>query len=166
MTGILSHTGDDVGETKPSDRERIRMSHLLRILLVDDSVMIRKTISRALISEGHDVEVAQHGADCLKMLEASSTPFDLILMDLQMPVMDGIEATKRIRSMEKLAVIVPEDVEGMSALPPPSPRRIKIIGISANTVGEARDDCMACGMDGFIEKPLKMTTLKEYYLNL
>lgn len=134
----------------------------LKILLVDDSNLIQKTTSRSLIKAGHQVEIAQHGAECLKMLEESQTsPFayayDLILMDLQMPVMDGLEATRRIRALEKS--VMPEGSE--SSVPP----HITIIGVTANTEGEARTDCMKCGMDGYLEKPLKIAHLHEYILS-
>ena len=146
------------------------MPHL-KILLVDDSVMIRKTTSRTLTKEGHEVEVAQHGAECLKILEASKLasadagrfPFDLILMDLQMPVMDGLEATERIRALEHSMKPADNEEVGQVELP-----HIVIIGISAaaNTAGEAAEECLASGMDGFIEKPLRMKVLQEYYSKL
>ena len=159
MEGFIKSDGGDEGYGgQNSDADNMTSMHdkpCLKILLVDDSNLIQKTTSRALIKEGHKVEVAQHGAECLKMLEASqSAPceysFDLILMDLQMPVMDGLEATRRIRALEKGA---------SSATGSP---HILIIGVTANTEGEARDDCMDCGMDGFMEKPLRMKHFHEY----
>jgi CheY-like chemotaxis protein len=135
----------------------------LKILLVDDSVLIQKTTSRALIKEGHHVEVAQHGAECLEMLEASQLAtcvydFDLILMDLQMPVMGGLEATRRIRAMEKSAT----SGGGTSSSGP----HIKIVGVTASTEGEARSDCIDNGMDGFMEKPLVVKQLLAYISKL
>jgi CheY-like chemotaxis protein len=136
----------------------------LRILLVDDSALIRKATSRALIKEGHHVEMAQHGAECLKILEASqSNPceydFDLILMDLQMPVMDGLETTRRIREMEHA---VAQESDGGTCKNP----HITIVGATANTAGDSRADCMAIGMDGFMEKPLKIQNVQSYISNL
>ena len=168
MMGMLSQADDDVVDYDVSSRTAMPR---LKILLVDDSIMIRKTTSRALIKEGHQVEVAQHGAECLKVLEASKQgatdprrfDFDLILMDLQMPVMDGLEATKRIRTLEQ--AMESDDAAGNSA---GSRSRIMIVGISAaaNAMGEAYDECIASGMDGFIEKPLRIKAFQEYYSKL
>lgn len=140
----------------------------LRILLVDDSNLIRKATSRSLIKDGHHVQLAQHGAECLKILEASrdeSEPngygFDVILMDLQMPVMEGLEATRRIRAMEKDMTLVDIETGGWLGEDPSSPRGIVIIGVTANTEGDSRADCIKSGMDGFIEKPLKMHIFED-----
>jgi CheY-like chemotaxis protein len=156
----------------PADRSApvVDMSHL-KILVVDDSTLIQKGTSRALQKAGHKVEVAQHGAQCLKVLKASQLApdtcqygFDLILMDLQMPVMDGFEATRRIRALERDAVLPERD----SSDDYDDPRRphIIIIGVTANTEGEAKADCIGSGMDGFIEKPLKIADVQKYFTKL
>ena len=136
----------------------------LRILLVDDSILIRKATSRSLIQEGHDVELAQHGEECLRILErskpskeSSDFAFDLILMDIQMPVMGGLEATRCIRAMEESRMLENSGDGGCAH------SRIMIIGYSANTAVDAEVGCIESGMDGFIEKPLKMSSLQEYF---
>ena len=141
-----------------------KLPTFLRVLLVDDSALIRKTTSRSLIKDGHEVDVAQHGAEALKVLEESRVGsqtgdfgFDLVLMDLHMPVMDGLEATRRIRQLE--AAMVNENPDGGGS-------RIMIIGLSANTEGEVKADCLESGMDGFLEKPLKMNKFKKYVAKL
>jgi len=68
----------------------------LSILLVEDSVLIQKTTSKALQREGYEVDIARNGVECLRMIEKKI--YDFILMDLQMPVMDGIETTKEFES--------------------------------------------------------------------
>lgn len=148
----------------------------LKILLVDDSPLIRKSTSRALSKQGHEVAVAQHGAECLIALETSR--FDLILMDLQMPVMDGLEATKRIRELERKFSEENEEKSdgngdgnktGVSTTPSSLGiglhGSIIIIGVTANTAGDAYSDCMSSGMDGFIEKPLKIKLLGDFISN-
>jgi CheY-like chemotaxis protein len=161
----LKHVENDVKTfTVPvSTLETNDIPTSLRILLVDDSVLIRKTTSRSLSKEGYTVEVAQDGADCLKILEAAKSaegsdtfPFDVILMDMQMPVMDGLEATKRIREIENTSM---RRNNG-------KPYHIVIIGISANTESEARADCFDSGMDGFMEKPLLIKDFQKYYSKL
>lgn len=128
----------------------------LRILLVDDSVMIRKSVSRALTREGHIVALAQDGVDCLKVLESSDTLFDLVLTDLQMPVMGGLELAKNIRAKESL-MNCDEDGSVLKT------SAVKIVGFSAaSSVEEAEAECMACGMNGFMEKPLRMSPFQEY----
>lgn len=175
MLGFISQDGDSDQEELNS--HIIRRQHCgLRILLVDDSALIRKTTSRSLEKEGYCVQVAQHGAECLKVLAASRAAsetgeygFDLVMMDLQMPVMDGVEATRRIRAQERAdwetgagAGAGGEGGAGGAV----ARRRIKIVGVTANTEGEAREECMQSGMDGFFEKPVRMTHFHEYLATL
>ena len=166
----LAHCDDGlntfVSPESTSDSDDIPSS--LRILLVDDSALIRKTMSRSLSKEGYRVEVAQDGADCLKILEAEQRaqgsrtfPFDIILMDMQMPVMDGLEATKRIREIENTSIMKNNSEPFSSSLD--SRSHIIIIGISANTESEARADCFDSGMDGFMEKPVLVKDFQKYY---
>ena len=173
MSGIINRADSNAESVArnsmsiSSSRRRNRDGTHLRILLVDDSPLIRKATSRSLCKEGHHVEVAQHGAECLKMLaaadmtsETDSTSnleygFDLILMDLQMPVMDGIEATRRIRALEESETVAESGPKRAVQ------RHITIIGVTANSESEAREDCIDSGMDGFMEKPLKVHDLLD-----
>jgi CheY-like chemotaxis protein len=169
ISRIISHKQhDNNGEQESGHcfKPKYKEGRQLRILLVDDSLMIRKTTSRLLCKEGYAVEVAQNGSECLKILEstklatgASYYSFDVILMDLQMPVMDGLEATRRIRVLEH-TFMSDESKSGVTC------PHIMIIGITANTAGEAREDCMDSGMDDFIEKPLKMKSLQVCFFKL
>ena len=160
MTALMTRfmKQKSVSDDKRSDNSELKgLIPSLKILLVDDSILIQKTTARSLRKAGHAVEVAQHGSECLKMLELSQLApsvfaFDLILMDLQMPVMDGYEATRRIRALEQSA--------GEDSSP-----HILIIGVTANTESEARAECMESGMDGFMEKPLRVKEFEDYLAN-
>ena len=184
LSGFIKQDSGISIERTERAHQNDRTSRQLNILLVDDSILIQKATSRSLIKAGHQVEVAQHGAECLKILESSQLApsvyaFDLILMDLQMPVMDGFETTRRIRALEHAQAQAQAQTHALSsrndsdnsggccvACPPtPTPPHILIIGVTANTEGEARSDCMECGMDGFLEKPLRMNTLQDYLSN-
>ena len=89
---------------------------------------------------------ALNGNEALSALTATDAPeFALILMDVQMPFMDGIECTRRIRTWEQETK---------------QPHRVQIVALSANGDDEAcRRDCMACGMDGVLIKPIEHDTL-------
>ena len=119
----------------------------LSILLVDDSPTILKMSSMMLQRLGHTVITADNGAIAVKLVterfvECSGKSFDVILMDLQMPVMDGLEATRRIRELECSA---------RSSL-------IKhiIIGMSANSDHETSVNAYEVGVDAFLPKPFKL----------
>ena len=107
----------------------------LRILLAEDNIVNQRLISRILEKMGHTVVVANDGAAALRIL--SQQQFDLVAMDMQMPVMDGLEATQKIRLNELGAT-----------------RHIPIIAITANAFDDDRRKCFEAGMDGYVVKPV------------
>ncbi len=106
----------------------------LSLLLVEDNILNQKLIFLNLTRYGFSIDVANNGQEALDKLQERS--YDLVLMDLMMPVMDGMEATKRIREMEQ---------QRGSHTP--------IIGLTANTFDADREKCLAIGMDDFMAKP-------------
>lgn len=109
--------------------------HSGRILLAEDyepNILVAKTFGELF---GYDVDVAENGLYAIKMIRA--IPYDLILMDVQMPEMDGLQATRVIRQFER------------SAKRPPVP----IIGMTAHALDSARERCLEAGMDDYIAKP-------------
>ena len=113
----------------------------LRILLVEDEFINRTLAVSVLEREGWEVTVAENGRRALEILEIDS--FDVILMDIQMPEMNGYEATGAIRRQE----------QGKSRLP--------IIAMTAYAVKGDREKCLAAGMDGYISKPIRPDRLRE-----
>jgi CheY-like chemotaxis protein/signal transduction histidine kinase len=124
----------------------------IHILLVEDSILIQKTSKRALTKEGYFVDIARHGGECLEMVALKR--YDYILMDINMPVMDGLEATKRLRERERLM---------KESMDPPLPPPLCIIGISANGYADTVKEVLALGMDEFISKPLSLVQLTECF---
>jgi CheY-like chemotaxis protein len=114
----------------------------LRILLAEDNVVNQRLASRLLEKRGHLVTVATTGREALDLLERES--FDLVLMDVQMPDMDGLETTAIIRQREQ-----------------PSGRRTPIVALTAYTMKGDRERCLAAGMDNYITKPIDGAQLLE-----
>lgn len=108
-----------------------------RILLVDDYATNREVARRHLEAGGHCVSLACNGQEAIEAFENGN--YDLIFMDIQMPVMDGIEATKRIRDIEK----------GSG-----SASRVPILALTAHAVKEYIDACLQAGMDDYLIKPV------------
>jgi CheY-like chemotaxis protein len=102
---------------------------------VEDNDFNQMILRELLETAGASVQVAGNGREALKVLRASDVPFDLVLMDVQMPEMDGFEATRQIRADPALA-----------GLP--------IIAMTANAGEDDRARCLAAGMDGFESKPI------------
>jgi len=125
--------------TKHSVRENRKG---LRILLAEDNVVNQRLALAILTKKGHDVVVAGNGQEAVAMFEQE--PFDLILMDVQMPEMDGFEATARIREKEK---------ETMGHIP--------IIAMTAHAMKGDRERCLAAGMDGYLAKPVQPDVIAE-----
>jgi two-component system, sensor histidine kinase and response regulator len=135
---------DGAGQTtQVITRHSLREGRLpLRILLAEDNLVNQKLASRLLEKQGHLVVVAADGAQALGTLEKQS--FDLVLMDAQMPVMDGFECTAAIRRLEEN-----------------TRRHIPIIAMTAHAMVGDRKRCLEAGMDGYIAKPVHAHELYE-----
>jgi signal transduction histidine kinase/DNA-binding response OmpR family regulator len=117
----------------------------LRVLLVEDNAVNQRLASRLLEKRGHFVVVAGNGREALAALEKER--FDLVLMDLQMPVMDGFEATAAIRKKEGGGIHVP------------------VVALTAHAMKGDREKCLAGGMDGYLTKPIRPQELDELLEN-
>ncbi|OAN49255.1 hypothetical protein A6A04_03835 [Paramagnetospirillum marisnigri] len=111
----------------------------LQVLLAEDNPVNRKVATLILERSGHHVTGVVNGAHALRAVQES--PFDIVLMDMQMPEMDGLEATRRIRALDG-------DVA-----------RIPILALTANALAAEFERCMAAGMDGFVTKPFQIELL-------
>jgi len=121
----------------------------VRILLAEDNPVNQKLAKMMLTKAGHQVETAITGKEAIEKFTTSPADFDLIFMDMQMPEMDGTEATHRIRKWEKSEICNPK-----SAI-----KRVPIIALTANAMKEDRIKCFECGMDDYITKPINSMIL-------
>jgi signal transduction histidine kinase/CheY-like chemotaxis protein len=112
-----------------------------RILLVEDNTINQRVATGLLKKLGVEVEIADNGTRAVEL--ATRGGFDLVLMDMQMPVMDGLESTRRIRQSE------------------PTTHRTPIVGLTANAFATDREACLGAGMDGFLTKPVSLQKLES-----
>jgi two-component system, sensor histidine kinase and response regulator len=126
----------------PSPVEISGQSHKFRILLAEDNLVNQKVAVRLLERKGHRVVVAQTGREALAALDTG--PFDVVLMDVQMPDMDGLETTVAIRRREKC-----------------SGEHLPIVAMTASAMQGDREKCLAAGMDAYISKPIDPRKLIE-----
>ena len=115
----------------------------LRVLLVEDHPINQKLAINLIERAGHHVTLANNGEEGLNA--AMQQPFDLVFMDMQMPVMDGLEATRAIRAFEASH----------------DKKRVPIVAMTANAMPSDRQACEDAGMDGFLSKPFKAETLRQ-----
>ena len=116
-----------------------------RILLVEDNMVNIKLATRLLEKQGYKVTVAENGR--LGVEAAFKDEFDLILMDMQMPEMDGLAATREIRRREKESTA--------------DKRHVPIVAITANAMKGDREKCIEAGMDDYLSKPIKIETINQ-----
>ncbi len=121
----------------------------LSILLVEDNLLNQKFAIATLKKEGHKVEIAENGKIAVDMFK--NYKYDMILMDIQMPVMDGLEATKEIRKIEMNRKVKDP---------------IKIIAITAYVMERDRSMCLGAGMSEYLAKPFKPNELIDLITNL
>ncbi|MGA3007803.1 MAG: response regulator [Opitutaceae bacterium] len=131
--------GDKAGT---GGRAQPRRESILRALVVEDNFVNQKVAQRQLEKLGHRVEVANNGARALEMLALQK--YDVVIMDCQMPILDGYETTRCIRAGQV----------------PNLDRRVPIIALTAYAMESDRQKCLAAGMNEFISKPIRYEELK------
>ena len=113
----------------------------MRMLLAEDNIVNQKLASRLLLKMGYEIDIAQNGLEAVTSV--TQQPYDIVFMDMQMPQMDGLEATRKI--IEKLG----------------HENRPRIIAMTANALREDRERCLAAGMDDYISKPVNLKELHQ-----
>lgn len=128
-------------DTRPLKRSGGRSQTRLKALYAEDNVTNAQVMSELLKLQDIEIDIALNGRDAVKRFQEGE--YDLVLMDLRMPVMSGLEATRQIRSYEA------ETVRG----------RAPIIGVTAHSQAEDVQDCLAAGMDAHLPKPVRLEQL-------
>jgi signal transduction histidine kinase/DNA-binding response OmpR family regulator len=123
---------------QPQRREKIEPARLsrARLLLVEDNLVNQKVVLAILRKKGYRIDVANDGREAISALEARDADYDLVLMDVQMPVMDGLEATRVIRR-------------------DPRWERLPVLAMTAHAMNGDRERCLQAGMNGYISKPVQ-----------
>jgi CheY-like chemotaxis protein len=126
--------------------EDFSQQYPLRILIAEDNIVNQKLATRMLNKLGYQPDLARNGKEAIEMV--GHEHYDIILMDVQMPEMDGLEATRMIRTCLEVQPV--------------------IIAVTANVMLGDRDDCMQAGMDDYISKPIELNELlaqlEKWYL--
>jgi len=132
--------------TKYAGRREFRRQKTLNILLAEDNKINQKVAMKTLESFGHNVVLAENGNQALDKFKTGN--YDIVLMDVEMPELDGIEATRMIRKMEMEGILTGN-----------AKKRVKIVALTASTTKEDRERCLASGMDDYISKPFRQSEL-------
>jgi CheY-like chemotaxis protein len=130
---------------RPALDPEMSSHHPLRILLAEDNVVNQKLALRLLAQMGYRADVAANGLEVIQSLERQH--YDVILMDVQMPEMDGLEASRQICS------------RWSREARPDAPQRPRIIAMTANAMQGDREMCLAAGMDDYLSKPIRVDEL-------
>jgi len=131
-------------------QKKVKKSRPLNILLVEDNILNQKFAATTLSRAGHKVEIAENGKIAFEKFREMH--FDLIIMDIAMPIMDGLEATYMIRNYEKEQ----KDKNPANISPP-----IKIIAVTAHVIMTDREKCLSAGMDEYLAKPYRPKELTD-----
>jgi CheY-like chemotaxis protein len=113
----------------------------LKVLIVEDNMINQKVARRVLLQFGYATDLAENGKAAIEAVQRKK--YDLVFMDVQMPQMDGLEATRRI-----CGILMPAE-------------RPYIVAMTANAMKEDRELCLASGMDDYLSKPIRPGDVKE-----
>ena len=130
---------------KPKLDASMALHHPLRILLAEDNVVNQKLALRLLHQMGYRADLASNGVEAIECVERQ--PYDVVLMDVQMPEMDGLEASRRITAKWQ------------------AHERPRIVAMTANAMQGDREECLAAGMDDYVTKPIRVDALVEALAN-
>jgi signal transduction histidine kinase/DNA-binding response OmpR family regulator len=149
---LMTLLGGDDAPRSPEPKAKPKMDpgmaerHPLRILLAEDNVVNQKLALRLLQQMGYRADLASNGVEAIEALERQT--YDVVLMDVQMPEMDGLEASRQITTKW------------------PAGKRPRIIAMTANAMQGDREECMAAGMDDYVTKPIRVDALVEALHNV
>jgi signal transduction histidine kinase/CheY-like chemotaxis protein len=148
LTSLLAH-GSAPKRSKlanPKADPEMALRHPLRILLAEDNVVNQKLALRLLTQMGYRADLASNGVEAVESVQRQT--YDVVLMDVQMPEMDGLEASRRITTQW------------------PAGSRPHIVAMTANAMQGDRDMCLAAGMDEYITKPIRVEALVQALQNV
>lgn len=142
QVAVPEHELEGCSREEEGTADQVDEANRSKVLVVDDHPINQRLMVSMLDKLGYRADVAEDGNQAVEL--ARKCAYDFIFMDLQMPVMDGLEATSLIR----------QESSG-------SPDKTVIIAMTANVMEGIQDRCTAAGMDGYISKPLKLSSIKQ-----
>jgi signal transduction histidine kinase/DNA-binding response OmpR family regulator len=149
LMSLLAPDASDATHRPPSQKPTMDAGmasrHPLRILVAEDNVVNQKLALRLLQQMGYRADVASNGIEAVECVERQ--PYDVVLMDVQMPEMDGLDATREIVRRW------------------PNGERPRIVAMTANAMQGDREDCLAAGMDDYVTKPIRVDALVQALLD-
>lgn len=146
LRGVISQAlgaGSAVEERAPSGSEDAKIMQRIKVLMAEDNRTNQVVVTRMLKSESVDIIIASNGQEAIEMYLRERP--DVILMDMMMPVMDGLDATKAIRKIENETGV----------------RQVPIIALTANALQSHEEACLEVGMDDFLSKPIRKQALLD-----
>jgi two-component system, sensor histidine kinase len=158
-------TGDLPEATAIKNNQSATVVRGLRILVVDDNE-VNRDVASMILEKDHHVSTAANGLEALNILAGAT--YDVVLMDVQMPLMDGLVTTAIIRALEKELPVshdLPENLLGKLRNKLLS-GHVPVVAMTAHAMGGDREMCLAAGMDGYITKPFQPAQLTEVFLSL
>jgi PAS domain S-box-containing protein len=144
LTALQEAAGRPVPSATPAPESArtLPTGRKLQILLAEDNAINQRLIAKLLEKMGHEVTLAEDGQKALDQFRERN--FDLVAMDMQMPVMDGLEAARQIRAHES-----------------GTPRHVPMVAMTANAFEEDRQRCLQAGMDGYVAKPVTAAAIRD-----